>query len=244
MTLSATTVQLIDELHEQQAVYRPSKAVSDQLADKTLIMLVGATCMGKGTVMQLVAQTQPDIDVVGTITTRPPRPDDVVRYTYYDQTNEGLQPLFDRIKQGELVQYVVNPYNKHIYASDIDDYPGEICIGDYFSTVVKPYKTYGFKQIIPITVVTDPTSWRRRFELRFPEGHADRLARLQEAQQSLDWSLAQTEEHFWAVNRDGDSKTAVQDILDALADKSDNAAEARALAQDCLTLIKQLQQGV
>ena len=42
---------IIQELIAGQNTYQPSAETKQLLADKTLIMLVGATCMGKSTVM-------------------------------------------------------------------------------------------------------------------------------------------------------------------------------------------------
>lgn len=241
--LSLDTQATIDALHLAEATYRPAADVTAHLSSKQLIMLVGATCMGKGTVMELVAAQQSTISVVHTITTRPPRPDDADRYTYYEQTDAGVAPLLARIQDHELVQYAVNPYNHHIYASALSDYPGTVCIGDYFSTVVEPYRQFGFQRVLPITVITDPASWQQRFEVRFPPNHKDRLPRLQEAEQSLSWSLDQGVEHHWAINHDSEANSAALQVIDAFEGTSTSNTEAIQLANDCLRRIQELQKS-
>ena len=87
--LSDKTKQHIETLLAGQSAYHPNTETQVVLAEKTLIMLIGPTGAGKSTVMREVTKLMPDISIVGTITTRPARPDDQLeRYTFYDQTKD------------------------------------------------------------------------------------------------------------------------------------------------------------
>ena len=235
--LSETINKRIERL--AKISYHPSDDVKGKLASKKLIMLVSATGMGKSTIMRGLA---PDIPTVGTITTRPQRSDDASeRYHFYEHSDEGLAPLLDDIETGTLVQYVINPHSGYIYGSSLEDYPNDINVGDYFSTVVDDFMTYGFKEIIPISVITEPDMWQRRFDKRFPIGHPDRLARCEEAITSLKWSLSRPDVK-WVINRDNKSQAAVTSVKDIVEGKIDEKIQTEAvqLAKKCLQTIQQV----
>ena len=236
--LNEETKVRIAKLAAEQAKYRPHAATRAKLAEKTLVMLVSATCMGKSTIMRELAD---EIPTVGTITTRPARQDDAHdRYEYFEHSDTGLAPLLHDIETGKLVQYTVNPHSGFIYGSRVEDYPGEINIGDYFSTVVDDFKDYGFKRTIPISVITDPASWLRRFEARFPAGYPDRQARLREAVESLEWSLSRADTQ-WVINHNGASQVAAASVKTIIqGETAQNQAEAKELALQCIRQIKEL----
>ena len=238
--LSDKTKQHIETLLAGQSAYHPNTETQVVLAEKTLIMLIGPTGAGKSTVMREVTKLMSDISIVGTITTRPARPDDQLeRYTFYDHTNEGLQALFDDIAAGRLVQYAVNPYSHHIYGSSIGDYPAAINIGDYFSSVVGDFQSYGFGGIIPITIATEAGSWQQRFDERFPPDHPQRASRRAEAIASLTWSLGEHQTpHFFVLNPEGSPETAAHTIIAILQGLTSSQTAARDIAAACLQAIQ------
>ena len=228
-------------LAKKQAHYRPSRKVAEKLSDKTLIMLVSATSMGKSTIMRGLHDHFNEISVVGTITSRPPRvDDDLSRYTFYDHTDRGLRPILDAIEKGEVVQYVINPYSGFVYGSSLQDYPSVVNIGDYFSSVVDTFYTYGFQKILPISIITEPNSWLNRFNARFPMGSPDRGARRDEAITSLLWSLGR-QDLLWVINRDGESIAAINSLKNSIDDNIDYAEQTEAirLAKACLKTIRE-----
>jgi guanylate kinase len=106
--ISAVTTAHINQLASQQNTYLPKATILEALKDRHIVMLVGACCQGKSTVVQTAPSIDPRFGMGGNLTTRPPRTDDE-RYSYYDHTDSGLQKLFAKIKSHELVQYAVNP---------------------------------------------------------------------------------------------------------------------------------------
>lgn len=239
--LSEETQQRLANVAAEQDRYCPSAETKAKLGDKTLIMLVGATCMGKSTIMAELEKRGSAIATVNTITTRPPRPDDArTRYHYFEHTTDGLQPLLADIDAGKLVQFVVNPRSGFIYGSYPEDYPAQVNIGDYFSSVVEQFKTYGFGTVLCLSVIANPKQWRRRFESRFPTNHPERTARLLEATDSLRWSLGQPAIQ-WVINRDNESEMAATSVEMAIrGEMSQNQTEAKKLAEECLLMIKEL----
>ncbi|HSX04910.1 MAG TPA: hypothetical protein VLF69_00335 [Candidatus Saccharimonadales bacterium] len=244
--ISEQTKQELDRLHSVQKDYRPTASVAANLQTKTILMFVGATCVGKNTVMQTVAELNPDFRVTGNRTSRAPRTDDDhSRYTYYQNSDEGLRRVLDEIKKGKVVQYAIHQYSHQIYATTIADYPGIYNLADVLSSAVHNFRQLGFRQAIAISVVAEPTVWRQRFEARFPAGHSDRQARRDEAIESLTWSLAQPDgngEHFWVQNIDGQPEIAAQAVIDiATTGTGQGAPEARAWAEACLALAQSIQ---
>jgi guanylate kinase len=123
--LSDQTIQKLNQLHREQDSYEPSLDIADKLAGKTIVMLVGATGQGKNRIMETVASLDGRFKITGNRTSRAPREDDDhTRYTYFQNTDEGLASVFQSIDQRQMVQYAVNPYSQFIYGSTIDDYPG------------------------------------------------------------------------------------------------------------------------
>jgi energy-coupling factor transporter ATP-binding protein EcfA2 len=238
--LSEETKRRIEHLLAVQDTYRPGEEARTALADKTLIMLVGPTGAGKSTVMQGLIRLDSDISIVGTITTRPPRPDDQFdRYTFFEHTDEGLQPLLKDIAERKLIQYAVNPYSYQIYGSAPGDYPSRINIGDYFSSVVDDFHAYGFGRIIPITLVTAPESWQKRFDERFPTGDPQRESRRREAVESLEWSLgAHHTTHYFVFNPEGSPQAAASDIRAVVHGNAPAQAPIRTIAEACLETIQ------
>ncbi len=215
--LSAHTIARLDRLHETQTAFQPLPEIRQELAGKVAVLVVGASCEGKNTLIDAVVQQDERFCTIGTVTSRPPRSSDAgLPYTYYEHSDEGLQPILDDIDAGGVVQYAINPYSHMLYASKIADYPGTYNIGDYFSSAVAPFRTLGFRNAPAVSIITPAHIWLGRFSARFPVGHPDRPARRDEAIESFSWSLAQTTNHYWVINRSDDTKHSAHQLIQAV----------------------------
>jgi hypothetical protein len=211
--ISEATKRQLEDLAKNEATYRPAPAVLRAVTDKTIILLVGATCEGKSTLMHEVSRLHKDFGLVGTFTTRPARSTDGAHYTYYEYSDEGLAPLITKAQTGQLVQYAIN-FNLQMYGSEADDYPYTYNLLDVFSSAVSSFGRLGFKHAHVITVISRPDVWLKRFNERFPLGHEQRRARRDEAIESFGWSLSQSAGHNWIQNIDERPEAGAQAIID------------------------------
>lgn len=240
--ISEATGRRLQELFASQNDYRPKLEITAELQQKVILMFIGATCEGKNTVMEAVAQLDDRFRIAGTFTSRPPREgDDAARYTYYENSDAGLQPLFERIDRHEVVQYAVNPHAQLIYGSEPKDYPATYNLGDVFSSAVTSFRQLGFRQATALTIITDPKTWLGRFEARFPAGHPQRQARRDEAIESFNWSLAQSgPDHFWVENIDGQPEAAAREVIAISLGSSGGDPAARQLAEASLVAARKI----
>lgn len=238
MTLSSTTLAELDRLYQAQNTYQPGEPIAAQLAAKTLLAFVGPTCAGKNTVMEATAKADKRFKLVGTFTSREPRPDDQ-NYTYYQNTDEGLRPILADITGRRVVQYAVNPHAHLLYGSNLGDYAGDFCMADVFSSAVDQFRQLGFGRTLVVSVATDPAAWLQRFNARFPIGHPQRVSRRSEAIESLEWSLSQTAaDHHWIVNVDNQPEVVVQAVIALAAGTGAGNPAARGLAEATLQTVR------
>lgn len=229
--LSPNMTQELDRLYELQTSYKPDSEIAAQLGSKTILLFVGATCVGKNTIMDGLASRDGRFQVVGTFTSREPRTEDKA-YTYFENSDLGLRSILEAIEQRQVVQYAVHPFAHTLYGSQLQDYSGDFPMADIFSGAVGQFKQLGFKQTEVITIVTEPNAWLRRFEERFPYGNPQRQARRDEAIESLKWSLAQPSEGYaWVINIDNELDAALEQTMDAATGKHQDDSKARGLAR-------------
>jgi guanylate kinase len=177
------------------------------LLDKTLVMLVGPTAVGKSTLMNAVVARHPEFKRVTGFTTRDPRPNDEPgQYRYLSE-----QSLGQLVKQNHILQQVTNPANGQIYGTTAEDYPGTYNLKDTLSIAVDAFKRIPFKQHQTFSLTVPVESWRQWLLQRYPDPSDERTSRLLEAKSSIEWSLGQTSAHQWVVNHQGS--------IDAVADR-------------------------
>ncbi len=243
--ISDVTAAKLAELEQIQDDQLPSEPVRTVLAEKTLICVVGATCMGKSSLMEAVVALEPSISRASTVTSRPrqarDKPGDYRRY--YEHSDIGLAPLLEDISSGRVVQYALNPATKHLMATYPEDYPSDINIRDIYATSVAAFEKLGFGKLLVISVVTPYETWKVRLDERFAPNEADEIRdkRLQEAVISLAWSLEHSDQanHHWLTN-DATPEAAAQQLLDILAGKKRDETSAQTTAEACLAKIQEL----
>lgn len=172
----------IEQAVIMQRTYRANEKYREPLSDTTLLAAVGATAVGKNFLME-----KSGMPVVGTLTTREPRPtDDQERYRYV-----SLHEMLQKIEQREVIQY--GAYPPHIYASELQDYTlDQPNISDIYYNAVDDLKINGFKSVKAISILTSKEQWMSQLMERFDGMSVGSIhARLAEARQSLRWTRAQ-----------------------------------------------------
>lgn len=242
--LSLETETTLRRLLTEQPTYKPVAAVLEKLQYISFSCFVGATCMGKTTLMDALVAFRPDFyGKTRNFTTRPPREDDDPRrYYYYEHTDAGLAEILAKIDAHKNLQHNINPYTLTMYGSEVGDYPHPMNVGDIFASSIDGFRQLGFGKLYIFSVVTEPEAWLARIEERFPVGHPSRQARLQEAADSLTWSLAQTApDHAWVINPPNDIQVAVASVDSTIRGEiSHDQPEARRLAEQCLKKVTEL----
>ena len=240
--ISEQTEQLLRSLLAAQPTYRPIQAVIDKIQHTNVICFVGASCMGKTTLMDALVQLDPRFGKTHNFTTRPPRQDDdVERYYYFEHSDDGLRPIFERIERHELLQYNINPHTLHVYGSEASGYPHAYNLGDIFSSSIDGFRQLGFGSMRVFTIVTEPTAWQARVDSRFPVGSERREARIKEAITSLEWSLFQTNpDHHFIVDHNNAVQAAAEQVIAIIDGATFPEDEARRTAESCLVAAKEL----
>ena len=175
-----------------------SDSLSHTLAEKSLIMIVGPSAVGKSAVMSEVVRRNPSFGRVTSFTTRRPRSDEEAG-TYRYISREEAETL---IRKSKTVQYAIHPTTNMIYGSTLNDYPNKYNMLDTLSSAVIELESLPFKQTMVISITTPADQWRDRFLARYPGPSDEALKRLEEARQSIEWSLAHPK-IYWLSNPQG-----------------------------------------
>ena len=236
--ISRETEAILKRLLAGQPTYRPLPEIVEKISGTTFLCFVGATCMGKTTLMDTLAALDEQYGKTRNFTSRPPRADDdPKRYYYYEHSDAGLRPLLDRIERRENLQHNINPFSLYVYGTEAEDYAFLYNMSDIFASSIDGFRQLGYGKLLVFTVITDPDTWELRFERRFPLTNPERTARLKEAVASLEWSLAQSApDHLFIIDPAGQIEVAAASVQKAVRGEIlSDQAEARTLAEACLT---------
>lgn len=201
------------------------------LSDKTLVMLIAPSAMGKSTIVREVLARDARFGRVRSFTTRPPRADDESEQFFYFSDTE----LEQKRTAGELVTDLLFPSTGYTYGTVAESYPSEYCVLETLAHSVADYRALEFKQTIAISITAPSELWHRRFVARYPQPSSEAEKRLAEAVSSIEWSLTQTYDHFWVVNRES-PEIAAQKIIDITLGGS-SGDDGRADATACLASV-------
>lgn len=188
------------------------------LADKTLVMIVGPSAIGKSTLMNEMVQAHSGFAYVHSFTTRAPREGEQSYYRFIDkQTAEDLR------QTGQSVTYFEHPTTHDIYGTTPESYPGKYNLLDTLSGSVADYRELPFAGTITIALTAPAEAWRSWFLSRYPEPSPEAEKRLEEAKISITWALNDPETH-WLANPQGQlattAKGAIAITLDPPAERS------------------------
>jgi guanylate kinase len=208
-----------------------------ELLSKELVMIVGPTAIGKSTLMNHVMEMDRDFGRVSGFTSRPARENDepgMYRYVTADEASVIAN-------SAETIQYVLHPTTGIMYGTQVQDYPAKYNLLDTLSDVVEELRDLPFRRTTTISLTTDAESWERWLHDRYPVPSLERKKRLQEAINSIEWSLRQTSNHHWIINRPDKIDDVANQLILAVKTSSneptDVPPEARRLREIARTLL-------
>lgn len=234
-----TLEQVIAELDDRQSHYKCNTDIAAQLSKKRLVLFVSPASGGKSTLMNALQSDNAQFSRIGGIVSREVRSDDEPElYRYISHTAEGLSDFLVKVIAGEPVQYVVHPTKKHIYATEIQDYYGDINMKDVIGQGVAGFRGLPVKATHTFSLVCDPNEWRARLLQRYKSGDPELIKRDKEAYMNLSWSL-QDSETIFIDNSNGNLARAVTQIQTYITGSSEipDQAPLRAKAEAMLQKI-------
>lgn len=198
-------------------------------------MLVGPTAVGKSTLMNEVVKLDAEFARVSGFTTRQPRDNDEPGMYRYVSSAVARR----MIEQDDVVQFAIHPTTGDIYGTQLVDYPKTFNLLDTLSTVVDGLQSMPFQRTVTVSVTTEPAAWQAWLLDRYPQASEERTNRLEEARQSIEWSMQQRADHFWLVNRPNDLATTAQELI-AIVHSGTGTSEPPHQAQDLLNSVNSL----
>lgn len=238
MPLSASLQQRFDRIRETQPDYQPNAAVRQALAIKSLIAVVGPCAVGKSYVIDILTNIDHGYDKVRSITTRPPRPDDMPdTIQHFPWTEEGINHLCTHIETGDAVNYIIHPTTGELYGSLADSYPATYNLLPALSNSVASLRQLPFKRIYTIGLVAESHDWDHWFSLRAFDSIEERNKRLAEAIVSLEWLLSTPDAAI--ISNHANDPTYAADAIRSLVNDNPHTSE-RETAQLLLDHIRSL----
>ena len=190
-------------------------------APSRLVVLAGPTAVGKGTVAARVRETQPDIWISVSVTTRAPRPGEVDGRHYWFITEEEFDRL---IAEDGLLEWAV-VHGRHRYGTPRAAVEERLAAGDPALLEIDLQGARQVRERMPeaLMVFLAPPSWDelvRRLVGRGTETEAERERRLQTAREEL---AAQAEFDVTIINTDVDEACA--ELVEVFSNMSSSTAE-------------------
>ncbi len=174
---------------------QPHPATLASLADKTLVMIVGPTSVGKSTLMNKIVELDPDFSYVRAFTTRPQREGQPSSYRHISpEEAQAMQ------QSGQAITSIVHPTTGYIYGTEPASFTSRYNLLDTLADAVATYHALPFLRTYTITISAAPEAWQTWLTMRYPQASPELTKRLEEAKHSIEWSLAQTAPHAWLVN--------------------------------------------
>lgn len=203
--------------------YQPLPEVSTRISNVELLMIIGATGVGKTSIIKRIG-----VPFVITDTTRPIRPDEIDGADYYFRTD--YEQLVGEIKARKFVQ--VNIFSTgDFYGTRASAYP-EVGFAVYAIVAdrIAEFRQMGFNETIS-AFITPPSflEWMSRIDRHNSE--RDQLSkRLDEAKRSFNFALNDQQTHF-ILNDELDAAVRQTELLLNGAPDSVMEAKARQAAQ-------------
>jgi len=184
-----TREDFLKQLPELVRNYQRSAQVIARISSIDLLMIIGATGVGKTSIIKRLG-----IPYVISDTTRPIRPDEINGADYFFRTD--YDQLLSEIQRREYVQIAIGPTGD-FYGTRASAYP-EVGLAVYaiVADVIPQFRQLGFSETIS-AFITPPhfLEWMDRIDRHNVE--SDQLKkRLQEAKRSFNFALNDDKTHF------------------------------------------------
>lgn len=166
----------------------------ETLRDKTLVMIIGPSAIGKSTLMNEAIHQHPDFSYVRSFTTRAQRPGEKSYYNFIDK-----KTALHMHETGQAITFFEHPTTGDMYGTTAASFPTRYNLLDTLSDSVAGYRELPFQHTITISLTALPEQWREWFLVRYPVPTAEALKRIQEASLSINWSL-NNPESYWLEN--------------------------------------------
>lgn len=206
----------------------------NELNEKTLIMLISPSAMGKSTIVATTAAADRRFGRVKGFTTRLPRDNDMPNQFFYFTDEE----LAKRREAGEIITEITYPETNLTYGTIHDSFHSEYCLLETMSNSVQTYRDLPFKKTIAVTITSPADVWKQRFEERYPLPDQNAKRRLDEARLSMHWSLAQVSDHYWLVNTGTPEEIANE--LAAISLGRSKGRDGSTYARECLDITRSI----
>jgi len=154
-----------------------------------LMVLVGPTAVGKGTIVRRLVERYPDVWVSVSATTRSARPGEVEGEDYFFVTAEAFESM---IEDDELLEWAT-VHGSHRYGTPRGPVEERIAAGTPCILEIDLQGARQVREAMPeaMFVFVEPPSWRelvRRLEGRATEDRAEQSRRLETARREMDAS--------------------------------------------------------
>lgn len=195
--------------------YYPNQSVAEHLQAVHLVNVIGPWAVGKTTIMRNAAARDPNFGMKLGLTSRPVRPgESPYSSRFLPHNREGLNAIYNKLTNGDLVQIKVHPTNGYIYGSEVEDYQKPYVMLDTMASAVENVHSLPFQGFTDIALAAPVDDWVKRIKLKSNGVSQEYItARLEEAHMNLSWSLEQGDNLSWVVNKNGESDSAALSVI-------------------------------
>ncbi len=198
--------EFLKEFNDTRDSYQPNDNVKKQLKEITFVPVIGPSGVGKSSVIKASG-----LHLVVSDMTRAPRSGEKEGEDAYFRTDFGK--LLDEYRAGEFVQVASGPTGE-FYASRASAYPKDgPALMPTVAKALKEIRMLGFSKVLPVFVVPPSfEEWQSRLG-KHGESLSDFKLRLNEAKESFDTCLQDSEVTFLVNDKLSQTVKLLQDLV-------------------------------